>query len=213
MIMNPIWKKRILLRGKLHLADLLYFSDARNRYHFKCSFKNKVSPLRTWKKHFGELETLDFKNPHTTKSVKDGQSLEVSFKFQDCKLEIKREVKGGSIERSFYKVIVPTERNLFTVIINNQEGLNQVSPTENDMVVLDKNLKDQIALVFSFVSAKGKPIMDPIINTSVGKQFILSFPDQSTEFDKIYLAIVKFDKFIPNLSDCLIAIPYDAIKN
>lgn len=207
--MKPIFKKRIILNKKLHLADLLYVIDYKGRYSFKCSFKNKVSPLKTWKKHYGGLRKLDFEHPYTTKIVEGGESLEVSFKFTDNRLEIKREVRGGGIDRSFCLVKMPIARNLFTIIIRNQGLLNSVEPSDEDIVVDHPELTDQVALVFSFEAEDGKPIMDTIINAYVGKQFLVEFPEQKLK--RLHIAVVKDNNPMAD-SNVVIAIPHDPIK-
>ncbi|MCH7828728.1 hypothetical protein IH982_02600 [Patescibacteria group bacterium] len=211
--MKPLFKKRIILNKNLHLADLLYLIDSQGRYSFKCSFKNKISPVRTWKKHYGGLEKLDFEQPHTVKKVEDGESIEISFKFKDNKIELKREIKDGSIDRSFYLVEMPITRNLFTVIIRNQESLKSIKPSNEDIIIDHPELKDQVAIVFSFEGkteeGEMKPIMDTIVNARVGKQYLVQFPEQ--ELRRLHIAVVKDNNPMPD-SDCLIAIPHDSIK-
>ncbi len=207
--MKPLFKKRIILNKNLHLADLLYLIDSRGRHSFKCSFKNKVSPLKTWKKHYGGLRKLDFKHPHTTKIVDGGESLEISFKFADNIIELKREIKHGSIDRSFYIVEMPITRNLFTAIIRNQELLGTINPSNEDIVIDYLGLRDQIALVFSFEGENGKPHMDRDKNVYIGKQILLEFPEQKLR--RLHIAVINDDNPIHNL-DCVIAIPHEPTK-
>lgn len=207
--MKQLFKKRIILRKNLHLADLLYLIDTKGRYSLKFSFKSKLKPIRTWKKHYGGLKKLDFNHPHTEKIVEDGESLEISFKFADNRLEVKREVKKGSIDRSFYIVEMPISKSLFSVIIRNPERLRPIkSPNKDDIVINDPELRDQMALVFSFEGQEKKPFMDGIVDAEFGRELIIQLPEQ--ELNLLHIAIVKDNN--PIRYDSMIVIPHNPTK-
>lgn len=94
---KPILKNRILLGNKL-LGDLFYFKDKNGRSSLKFSFKNKITDFTRWTNVKTILPVPVFE--------KEPLSFDLSYKFQDNLLEIKRQ-RGTIVEREFYKKAYP----------------------------------------------------------------------------------------------------------
>jgi hypothetical protein len=182
--MKIIFKKRLYLQGNRLLGSLIYFLDSKDRPCLKISFKNKVGGAKMWSKdRFTDTETElanDFQD----------LSLDVSYKFQDGLLELKREVPGNKPERKFLLVPQPPTSYLFLVRINDLEILNIATLAEDHLVLEPPVTTKQVAVFFSFAGADGRPLLPDEYANDYGKSIIQEIPHEKP-YDKIWIGIVE----------------------
>lgn len=189
--MKPLKKVRIIIDRDKHFGDLLIFERQKDSSRsLKLSFKTKIGSIKMWGEHNGTLKDFDFSKPISEKKITLGESLDISYHFQNRKLELKREISGGSTERNLYDVIHPIDRNLFSVILRNKNELKKVDPCSDDLILNKDEIGDQIAMVFSFVGLNGKPFMDKNIekdSIDVKKSKQVIFLLENMNPSKIYI--------------------------
>ena len=150
-------KSHLLIGGKF-LGALLYFKDTQGRGCLKLSFKNKIIGLV---KATTVPSTLPALLPSTTPTTVD-----VSYKFQDSLLEIKK-VANGNIEREFYKVPLPITAPLFIVKLKDWNQLDD-APNPHNPLVLTPPQSNSVVVVFSFLGDNGQPIAPPEYKGDMG---------------------------------------------
>lgn len=146
--MKQTIKSHLLIQNKF-LGSLLYFKDKDGRGCLKLSFKNKIA---------GFVKATDVPTalPVLLK-LDDPISLDISYKFQDSLLEIKK-VINGRIQREFYKIPLPVSTCLFIIRIKDWNSLNDAQRTASPLVLTPPSGSNSIAIVFSFLGANGQPI-------------------------------------------------------
>jgi hypothetical protein len=210
---KPIKKTRLILGGNKHLGDLLVVPLHHGGFSLKLSFKNKIGYLNTWGRHHGPPEALDPKDALSQKSVKDGESLDVSYNFKTRALEVKQEGSGpnSGTERRFYSVIHPIDRQLFTLYVRDKSALSEVKPAPEDFILHNDKLGEMMAIAFSFVGDNGKAFMDPNITSfKNGRQF--RFDLEGLEHDKLMIAVLPYNQASTMTNHFTIAIPHQETK-
>ena len=142
--------KSHLTIGNKFLGSLLYFKDASGRGCLKLSFKNKIAG-------FNKGTDVPTTLPVPAQSS-DPVSLDVSYKFPDSLLEVKKIVKGKT-EREFYKVSLPVSDLLFMIRIKDWHLLDDDQPEPNPLVLTSPNGSSSVAVIFSFLGQNGLPFV------------------------------------------------------
>lgn len=153
--------KSQLLIGNKYLGTLLYFEDAQGRGCLKLSFKNKIAD-------FNVGSTVPTTLPAPPRET-DPITLDVSYKFQDSLLEVKKVVNGKpDPDRAFYNVTLPVTTCLFLIRIKDWHLLDDATPTASPLVLTPPSGGNSVAIVFSFLGADGHPIAPKEYNTLMG---------------------------------------------
>ena len=204
--LSMILKKwRLIINKDKHLGDLLLLQLAHGDHSLKFSLKNKIGIIDKHGPHYGDLLSADLENPRAKKEIRDGESLEVGYIFEKQKLEVKEEISGGSIERSFYEVTVPIEHHLFTVIIRDLSKLANIDPNDKNLFLNETDLGDQVALVFSFAGLEGKGFFDPDIKVKNGRTVHLDL--ENMPLNKLLIGITSNDHPL-GIKDFLVVVPF-----
>ncbi len=133
-----------------YLGTLLHFKDIIGRGCLKLSFKNKIDG-------FVKMTDIPTTLPVPTK-LTDPMSLDISYKFQDSLLEVKKLI-NGKIEREFYKIPLPISNYLFIIRIKDWHLLDDVEQSDNPLVLTPPS--DSVAITFSFTADNGLPFQTP----------------------------------------------------
>ncbi len=147
---KPI-KSHLCIQDK-YLASLLYFKDQENRGCLKLSFKNKIAD-------FVRGTDLPTTLPVPAR-LDDPMSLDVSYKFQDSLLEVKKLI-NGKIEREFHKVALPVSNYLFIIRIRDWTQLDESIQPKSPLTLVPPSQHKSVAVVFSFLGENGKPFKPP----------------------------------------------------
>jgi hypothetical protein len=142
--------KSHLTIGNKFLGSLLYFKDASGRGHLKLSFKNKIAG-------FNKGTDVPTTLPVLAQSS-DPVSLDVSYKFQDSLLEVKK-IVNGKTEREFYSVPLPISSLLFMIRIKDWHLLDDDQPAPSPLVLTPPDGSNSVAVIFSFLGANGLPFV------------------------------------------------------
>lgn len=141
------------------LGSLLYFKDAKNRGHLKLSFKNKIAD-------FVKGTDIPTTLPVPLK-LSEPISLDVSYKFQDGLLEVKK-IVNGKTQREFYKIPLPVSTCLFLIQIKDWHNLDDAQPSRCPLILTPPSSTNKIAIVFSFLGTNGQPIAPKEYNCLMG---------------------------------------------
>lgn len=175
--------KSELLMGNKYLGTLLYFKDADGRGCLKLSFKNKIADFNVGSGVPTTLPAL----PKETEPI----TLDVSYKFNDSLLEVKKMVNGKP-DRAFYKITLPVTTHLFLIRIKDWHLLDDAAPSTNPLVLTPPGTGISVAILFSFLGANGQPIAPKEYNTMMGtidvpedplKTFCIGIADDPTNND------------------------------
>lgn len=190
--------KSHLLIGNKYLGSLLYFKDAQGRGCLKLSFKNKIADFN---KGTDVPTTLPVPAPLT-----DPVSLDISYKFQDSLLEVKK-IVNGKTEREFYKVRLPIETCLFLIRLKDWQTLDDAEPSVSPLVLTPPKPSGSVAVVFSFLGENGQPIAPKEYHCLMGtidlpesplKTFCIGIADDPTHTDSNgFLLQIPFQKTQP----------------
>lgn len=142
--------KSHLLIGNKFLGSLLYFKDASGRGCLKLSFKNKIADFVVYT---DVLTTLP-----TPLKLTDPITLDVSYKFQDALLEVKK-VVNGKPDRTFYKTPHPISNLLFMIRIKDWHLLDDDQQSDSPLVLTPLSTGDSVAIIFSFLGDNGLPFV------------------------------------------------------
>ena len=197
-------KSRLIINKKKHLGNLLLLELSRGDHSLKFSLKNKVGFIEKHDPHYGKLLDADLSKPNVEKKIRDGESLEVGYIFERRLLEIKQEIAGGSIDRSFYEVAAPIEHHLFTLIIKGLSKLEDAVPDQNSLMLNEDDLGDQVALVFSFTGIEGKGVFDPDIEPKNGRTVF--FDLENMLLNKLVIGITS-NSYPMGTKDFLVIVP------
>lgn len=187
--------KSHLLIGDKFLGSLLYFKDKSNRGCLKLSFKNKIADF------------VKYTDIPTTKPVPlkldNPISLDISYKFEDNLLEIKK-VVNKIVEREFHKMPIPVSTCLFIIRIKDWSLLDCDNKKTNSSLVLEPPSQNKsAAIVFSFFGINGKPITHDY-PCNMG---IIDLPENDLKQFGIGIAEDNNNE----LNNFIIKIPYQAI--
>ncbi len=147
--MKKIIKSHLLIHNKF-LGALLYFKDKDSRGCLKLSFKNKVGG-------FVKGTDVPAKLPVPLK-IGSPISLDVSYKFQDSLLEVKKVVNGKE-QPEFYDVPLPISNCLFIIKLKNWHTLDDAKLSKCSLVLTPTNQSKDVAVIFSFLGDNGLPFM------------------------------------------------------
>jgi len=187
--------KSHLLIGNKYLGSLLYFKDTQERGCLKLSFKNKIA---------GFVKGTDTPTalPVPVK-LTDPVSLDISYKFQDSLLEVKK-IVNNKTEREFYKVPLPIETCLFLIRIKDWHLLDDAVQSASPLVLTPPSAGRSVAVVFSFLGENGQPIAPKGYNCLMGtidvpesplKTFCIGISDDPTHTDPNgFLLQIPFQK-------------------
>jgi hypothetical protein len=139
-------KSHLLIQDKF-LGALFYTSDKEGRGYLKLSFKNKIAG-------FNKGTDIPTTLPVPVK-IDEPIGLDVSYKFQDSLLEVKK-VVSGKIQPEFYLVPLPVTNCLFIIRIKDWHLLDTAQNPESPLVLTPPN-SNGVAIVFSFLGANGLP--------------------------------------------------------
>lgn len=151
--------KSHLLIGNKYLGSLLYFKDKDGRGCLKLSFKNKIAD-------FVKGTDMPTTLPVPVK-LTDPVSLDVSYKFQDSLLEVKK-IVNGKTEREFYRVSLPIQTCLFLIRIKDWHQLDDAPQSSSPLVLTPPSSGNSVAVVFSFLGENGQPIAPKEYNCLMG---------------------------------------------
>ncbi len=194
---KPLLKSHILVGEKL-LGSLFYFKDTKGRSSLKLSFKNKIGNFSMWADSEHLKNKLEL--PPSTEDV----SFDLSYKFTDNLLEIKRQV-GEKIERHFHKIPFPPKNYLFILKIKDWHILNDAT---HKVDTLSLNLPDHnssLSVFFSFLGTNGLPFAPEDYLQEIGRTISADLPE--TDFPKICIGTVE-NKNNTELYNLVIKIPY-----
>lgn len=168
MTAKVVSSKRIIIGADRLLGTLLVIQDTLGRPSIKFSLAGKSAVVELYDKPDRDDATFDLSKLVTSKIIPKGASLEFSYKPNNQKLEMKSEVRGGSIERSFYDVIVPAICPLFMVRVSDTSVLPRITPTRDDLLISAplQSGDENFVVTFSLEAANGDPWVDVL---SVGK--------------------------------------------
>ncbi|MFA6386375.1 MAG: hypothetical protein WCW04_01210 [Candidatus Paceibacterota bacterium] len=171
-------KSRILIGDRL-LGTLLYTRDKKNRGYLKFSIKNKII-------NFVKSTDVPTKLPVVLKLNKP-TSLEISYKFKDRLLGIKRMV-DGKFEREFYKVIIPIESCLFILRVKDYSFYDKYIKNKDVLVLNPPSINNKsVAIIFSFLGKNGAPFSHPDYNC--GMMGMIDLPE--IELNKLCIGIAE----------------------
>lgn len=142
-------KSHLLIENK-YLGTLLYFKDKDGRGCLKLSFKNKIAD-------FVVGTDMPTTMPAPVK-LTGPITLDVSYKFQDALLEVKKMVNGKP-DRAFYKTTQPIANLLFMIRIKDWHLLNNDQPSANPLVLTPSSQDSKVAIIFSFLADNGLPFV------------------------------------------------------
>jgi hypothetical protein len=140
-------KSHLLIQDKF-LGALLYLKDKKGRGYLKLSFKNKIE---------GFIKGTNISTTLPVPARLDQPiSLDVSYKFPDNLLEVKK-IVNGKIKPEFYKAPMPIESCLFIIKLKDWQQLDTATQPENPLVLTPPSQSGRIAIVFSFLGTNGQP--------------------------------------------------------
>lgn len=163
--MSPNIKSHLLIQDKF-LGALLYLKDSKGRGYLKLSFKNKIAD-------FVKGTDIPTTLPVQVK-LEEPIGLDVSYKFQDSLLEVKK-VVDSKIEPEFYKIPLPVENCLFIIKIKNWHLLDTAQNPDRPLVLTPPNDNNRVAVIFSFVGANGLPFKPEEYDCVMG---VIDLPEQ-----------------------------------
>lgn len=131
------------------LGTLLYFKDKNNIGCLKLSFKNKIAD-------FVKGTNIQTTLPVPVK-LKTPISLDISYKFKDSLLEVKK-IVNGRIDREFYKIPLPVSTYLFMIRIKDWNLLDGAMISSNPLVLTPPTQNNSVTIIFSFFGTNGQPI-------------------------------------------------------
>ncbi len=142
-------KSHLLIQDKF-LGALLYFKDVDGRGCLKLSFKNKI---------MGFVKGTDVPTTLPVPIKLDRpMSLDVSYKFPDSLLEVKKIIDGEK-QPEFYDVTLPISNCLFFIRIKNWHSLDDAKPSKSPLVLTPPVRSDSVAIIFSFLGENGLPFV------------------------------------------------------
>lgn len=146
-IVNKETKSHLLIQDKF-LGTLLYFKDKDARGCLKLSFKNKIT-------NFTKSADVPTILPVPSK-LDNPMRLDVSYKFQDSLLEVKK-IIDGKVEPEFYKVPLPISNVLFFIQIKNWHLLDVAKPSNSPLILTPPSQNSSVVIIFSFLGTNGLP--------------------------------------------------------
>ena len=172
-------KSHLLIDNKF-LGALLYFKDIKGIGCLKLSFKNKIANLVKW----SDMPTIK----PVPLEVESPTGIDISYKFGDNKLEVKK-IINGKIEREFYEVSIPISNPLFILKIKNWQSLDNSKNPDNPLILNPTKQSDSVAVVFSFLGVEGKPIAPK--DYPPMEMGVIDLPE--TNFNKFCIGITDYN--------------------
>lgn len=185
--------KSYLLIGHKFLGTLLYFKDKADRGCLKLSFKNKVAD-------FVKGTDVPTTKP-TLLKLNSPIQLDISYKFQDSTLELKK-IINGKPEREFYKIPVPIQTSLFILQIKDWHLLDDAKPSNQPLILAPPSQCNSVAIVFSFLGTDGQPIAPKEYSVPMGT---IDLPE--SDLNKFCIGIAE-DKSNNETNSFIIKLPF-----
>ena len=171
--MNEV-KSHLLIHDRF-LGALLYLKDKKGRGYLKLSFKNKID---------GFVKGTDIPtNLPVPIKLDQPINLDVSYKFQDSLLEVKK-VVGGKIQPEFYKIPIPIENCLFIIKIKDWHILDIAQQPDRPLVLTPPNGSRSVAIIFTFLGQNGLPFKPKEYDCLMG---VVDLPEKP--LDKLCIGI------------------------
>jgi hypothetical protein len=142
-------KSHLLIDNKF-LGSLLHFKDASGRGCLKLSFQNKIAD-------FVMGTDVPTTLPAPAK-LSDPITLDVSYKFDDSLLEVKKMINGKP-DRAFYKIPLPISDMLFMIRIKDWHLLDDDQGSKSSLVLTPPSQDGKVAIIFSFLGENGLPFV------------------------------------------------------
>lgn len=185
-------KSHLLIEDKF-LGSILYFKDKFNRGCIKLSFKNKIADF------------VKYTDTPTTKPVPlkldSSINLDISYKFKDSLLEIKKVVNKKWV-REFYKIPIPVSTCLFIIRIKDWSLLDDDKKSHSPLILTPPSQNKSVAIIFSFFNINGQPISPTEYPCTMG---IIDLPEDN--LSKFCIGIAE-DKNNNEINNFIIKIPY-----
>ncbi len=194
---KPLLKSHILLGSKL-LGSLFYFKDTEGRSSLKLSFKNKLGSFTMW------ADSEHLKNKLALPASNEEVSFDLSYKFADNLLEVKRQI-GIKIERHFHKIPFPPKNYLFILKIKDWHILNEAIDTKDSLTLNLPDHTDSVSVFFSFLGVNGLPFAPEDYMQEMGRTVSADLPE--ADFPKICIGTVE-DNNNTESYNLVIKIPY-----
>lgn len=190
---RPVINRRILLPGNRRFGSLLYFVDAQGRGCLKITCKVPIGSATLWRKNAGsdEREMLEEEPPQLT--------LDISYKYADSLLEIKREYGAEKPKRTFSNFPLPPKGYLFQLKIKNWHKLPIADPQEGDILLEAPAEGEQLAIFFSLPGEDGKGFVDPEYLDTAGLMVRVEIPEAAPR-DVIFIG-TTVDELQPQEED------------
>jgi hypothetical protein len=189
---KDIIKSHVLIGNKF-LGALLYFKDKDNRGCLKLSFKNKISD-------FVKGTDVPTMKPVPLK-LSNPIQLDISYKFQDNLLEVKK-IINGKAEREFYKIPIPVKTSLFVLKIKDWHLLDDAESPKQPLVLVPPDRSNSIAIVFSFLGVNDQPIAPKEYSSLMGT---IDLPESG--FNKFCIGITE-DKDNNKTNGFIVELPF-----
>lgn len=169
-------KSHLLIQDKF-LGALLYLKDSKCRGYIKLSFMNKIG---------GFVKGTDIPTtmPVPVK-LDEPMRLDVSYKFQDSLLEVKKIIKG-KVEPEFYKIPLPVKDCLFIIKIKDWKLLDTAQNAECPLILTPPEGSSSVAIIFSFLGENGPPYKPQEYDCDMG---VIDVPE--SPLNKFCIGIAK----------------------
>ena len=114
----------------------------------KFSFKNKVGGITLW------TDSSSLENSISLPPASEEVSLDVSYKLEDCLLEIKRQ-DGVSVNAQFYEVPFPAKNLLFVLRVKDWDVLSEPKKVTDCLVIQPPTGGRAVNVFFSLAGTNG----------------------------------------------------------
>ena len=172
---------RLTIGKDRHLGTLLIYKDFADRKSLKLSFPHKFIGVDFLGEQKRDAESYNMGNADALKWTPKGSTLELSYKFNNKKLEVKNEIKKGSIERRFFDIAIPAMSPLFLIRLKDISILPMVAPEKADAQNMDISggLQCKNFLIeFSFEGADGEPWTDILFKGKTVAKTRMALPEE-----------------------------------
>lgn len=153
-------KIRLLIEPSKYFGKIILLKDVRGRISLKFTFSQRFAGTISLSNPSRNINELNLDKYLYRREAPKGYTMELSYKFENKKLEQKYEIKGGPIERSFYDVNVPASSPLFLLRMGSIHVLENVIILPGDIVVNDGLWCNSVMINVSFGGPNGNPFLD-----------------------------------------------------
>lgn len=172
MPLKPSHKCHLILGEDKLLGSLLLLKDKNSRDALKFSLKSKLDQTTVW---HDDLLTGERKKLEEPKG--NPLSFDISYKFSDNLLEIKREIPKQEPFRKFLKLEPPFKSYLFALRIQNwQTTLPRVHVKADSLLLMANPDEEKVIVFFSFLGENGLPFLDSNYMNEKGRTIAADLP-------------------------------------